>query len=380
MQTTPIRILSEAPIQQIWTHLSRWESVTNAAALIQAKAGDVEVPMLDEKARALAYCLRNAAEYMHPTPPSWAHRVVGDYYGLMWFLSAALVAEPKSKYALSELEEATARGHGLANVDDAGRDFPGRLLVVPRASGFLATYLKHYLRLPKDVRSAALVAGPAKALDDIPEEEHPKLHSLNDLLARVPEITAAFVETTGEAPRAFRVWSSERNMSDDAIRELMRRRRKDKSEPLDVWIRVDVPFGFDEEALNRSGLPMREWSKVKDGIWEGKLTIAAGHEHWGHELNPYRSAMSGAAWIEPLSGPVDDVLVTHFMILYLLGILVRYRPATWREVTEGAHDAYRPLLQLYLETFERTAPQIALERITGRRVEALQPGSWNAPL
>ncbi len=63
---------------------------------------------------------------------------------------------------------------------------------------------------------------------------------------------------------------------------------------------------------------------------------------------------------------IDDVLVIEFMLLYVLSIWVRYRPALWREVNEGALDQFRALVTNLLIVVERTAPNTALDRLYGQ--------------
>ena len=106
-----IRILSENPIDQLWLHLSRLESVPLARKAVAARAEqtgqDVAADVLDRKALGVAYALRSAREYLEQPPESKTKRVVSAYYGVMSFLSAILIADPATKYDLTELEAAT---------------------------------------------------------------------------------------------------------------------------------------------------------------------------------------------------------------------------------------------------------------------------------
>lgn len=47
----------------------------------------------------------------------------------------------------------------------------------------------------------------------------------------------------------------------------------------------------------------------------------------------------------------------------MLSIWVRYRPALWRELTEGKYDIYKSLISNFLIVVERIIPNIALNRI-----------------
>jgi len=96
----------------------------------------------------------------------------------------------------------------------------------------------------------------------------------------------------------------------------------------------------------------------------GVHETGAGSEYWHQKLALHKSAMCGASWISPVCGCIVDNLALHFMILYGLSILARYRPRRWREVTEGNLDQYRSLISFYLQTYERVVPEIALETIS----------------
>jgi YaaC-like protein len=69
--------------------------------------------------------------------------------------------------------------------------------------------------------------------------------------------------------------------------------------------------------------------------------------------------------VVPLMG-IDDVFVIEFILLYVLSIWVRYRPALWREINEGALDEFRALVTNLLIVVERTAPNMTLDRLYGR--------------
>ena len=81
----------------------------------------------------------------------------------------------------------------------------------------------------------------------------------------------------------------------------------------------------------------------------------------------YKSVMAFDCYVKPLLG-IGDVLVLDFVLLYCLSIWVRYRPALWREISEGKYDLYRPLFASFLMAVERTAPNMVLSRIHEKRL------------
>lgn len=384
MTGEPIRILSENPREQVWTHLSRWESKELAKRLLAERAErsgtTVDGAVIDAKATALTHCLRSAREYLEPTPSAWTTRVVGDYYGCLWLVSAEMVADPTSKYDLDQLEATTKFGHGLTNIDDEAQPFPRGQLVSVLGSGLFASYLK-FSGLTKEERKSLL---PSKArprlVSDLDVEDRAKLVSLADLFARVPEVGDIYQEIMGRPAYCFHVFHSDRNMSERS------RRMREKLSPAQkpgTWVGVRSSATLAEEFLRDHGPPLADWNQyaMLDGespTWTGWLDHPEG-EYWYKHLSLYKSPMTGTTWTEPLLGVISDPMAIHYMLLYTLSILTRYRPKLWRRISEGDLDYFLGLVRYYLEAYERMAPQLALERITQRTVSVAQPGSLWAP-
>ena len=78
-------IVTDLPIEGIWTQPSLWESQALAAKLVRTKAaGLADAPddaKIQRKAASLAYCLRNAREYPRGGQSAITARVVANYYG-----------------------------------------------------------------------------------------------------------------------------------------------------------------------------------------------------------------------------------------------------------------------------------------------------------
>jgi hypothetical protein len=68
-------------------------------------------------------------------------------------------------------------------------------------------------------------------------------------------------------------------------------------------------------------------------------------------------------------------MLLHFVILYALSIVVRYLPALWHEIEDGALDHLRALIEHYLVIVDNVLPRLAIESIIGRRFIVVQPGS-----
>jgi hypothetical protein len=99
------------------------------------------------------------------------------------------------------------------------------------------------------------------------------------------------------------------------------------------------------------------------------------HEYWWGALPVHRSPFTHSALILPVFGEVGEFRAICLVLLYALSIVVRYRPSLWRRVQEGDLDHMRALIEAFLAVAERTLPEQFLEKITGQRIAAKQPGS-----
>ena len=94
----------------------------------------------------------------------------------------------------------------------------------------------------------------------------------------------------------------------------------------------------------------------------------------------YKSGYCGTSWIVPLWGTIQDPFIIHFVVLYALSIVVRYLPSLWHEIEYGDLDHIRALIEHYIVIVDGVLPQMAVERITGKRLQVVHPGSMQAPV
>jgi hypothetical protein len=384
----PLLILSENPLDGIWTHLSAFESEKLATKLIQERASQanvsVEEELLKRKATALAYCIRNARENLLSTAAlSLTPRTIANYYGCLWLASALMVADPKSEIDLERLEKFTKFGHGLGNIVADDRQFPDNEYVYVNESGFFPQFL-HWLGLNNhEVRDLSLQRRP-KSIADVPSEDQKKLISLADLFARVPELSDAYENVTGRPTLCFRVYSAiSMNRDEDsedrkkASSSVMKRTRAY------TWLALGSSDVALDAHLREHGPPLEDLEiRDNDGdrSWTGRLPHPVGAP-WDQHLPTHRSVMAPTCWIKPVLSRIDDPFALQLMLLYELSILARYRPAIWREVLEGSFDHYRTLILGNNAVVARVIPEWVLRRIVGRRrVHVTTPGSYDAPL
>lgn len=110
-----ILLLSDDMLGEIWTYLSTWESDQLALDLITERAAFANIPLDaalgEEKAKSLAYCLRNARECIRPPQAEFIPRIVTRYYGCMWLVSGSLPSVEKKVIGLTETLADTMSRH-----------------------------------------------------------------------------------------------------------------------------------------------------------------------------------------------------------------------------------------------------------------------------
>lgn len=388
-KNAPIRIISETPIAQIWSYLSLWESETAARRLIDERAARAGVTADDDrfadKARGVAYCLRNARECLCLDEQAWIPRLVAKYYGTMWLLSGIMIADPASEWTLSALERTTKMGHGLANIVDAEAAFPASELVFLRESGFFPSYLKFAGWTKAELASGRPTNQRATDPALLSPEDRVLCFSLDDLFRRLPELSGYYAEVTGRRSLTAHVFMATRSTAEKAERDAkaMISRGAAPPHPGYTWIGIGASSNMTRDDVDALRMPVTDWELHQDefdgGYWQGKFTHDPA-SYWHQQLSLHSSAMAGTSWIAPFMQRPLDYLAQNFMLLYGLSILTRYRPRTWREVVEGNLDTYRPLIALYIQVVDRVVPQLALEAVSARQVTTAQPGSLFAPV
>lgn len=380
-------ILSENPIQQIWTQLSAWESRNLARKLIEERAQKAGVALADDimhgKAQALSYCIRTARENVRNPGTALTVGSVCNYYGCMWLAAAMLAADPKNNIDLSRLEEITKRGHGLGNLHGEGH-FPQNEYLYVREGGFFREFLKARGVSREGLSEISVAGAQPPPPTDMPKEQRERLISLDSLFARIPELRAIYEYVSGVPALSFGVYHASINMGENvedrrAAGELFgpHQRKRDYT-----WLGVTGSAYMSKDCFERAKLPLTEIdfrTYAGKSEWTGKLMHPAG-TWWYDHIPLHRSAMTGTSWISPVLGHIGDAFTINLMLLYGLSILARYRPAIWREVVEGELDQYRPLVVGYADIAQRVLPELALRDISQRRIHVTLPGSFTAPV
>jgi len=303
----------------------------------------------------------------------------------MWLAAAILAADPTNNIDLVRLEEFTKRGHGLGNTATTEGDFPDNEFLYFRETGFFREFLKASGVNRSTLAEVSLAGGAPPPVSEMNADQRKRLLSLDALLARIPELASTYEYVTGRSSLTFGVHHSTRNIGEN-IDDASTGNRYDTPMPKRVrdytWLSVSGVGPNLEEHIRQNGPPLQdiEWSEYAgQWSWRGKLAHPS-DEQWYEHITLHKSAMTGTCWVKPMFVGVGDVFALHLVLLYALSILARYRPAVWREVIEGKLDQYRSLIAGYHNVFQRVVPELALQRISDRRVATTQPGSFFAPM
>jgi len=385
----PEQLVAENLGEAIWLRLRRLTSPTLCGRIITARAADLKPEVVAQKGQEVASSVRSALGYWQSQAASLNAKVLTRYYALLQISIAEQVASPTSTADLREIQSHTEGGHGLWTIADPSQDFPAGYMVACRNRGHFYEYCRFN---GIDVAPFASKARP-DTWDELSNEAKARLVSLGDLFRRIPELQLLIEETFGTQPLSFRVAHARKNMVERSERQhghMMKTGQLVFNPPVagpDVVTYVGIyPHGqkLTPEYLNSFGLPIKDIRPANDKTSKWPYFIGdlkhPKEKFWWQCLNTYKSGYCGTSIIVPLWGQITDPFLIHFMTLYALSIVVRYLPMLWHEIEDGRLDHIRALIEHYLAIVDNVLPQIAIQRITGRRLIAVQPGSLHGPL
>jgi hypothetical protein len=369
----------------VWLRLKRLSSHQLCAKVILGRLPAMSEPALTEKAAGMAWAVRSAVGYWETKSGGLNARVLSRYYALLQMSIAEQIAAGDETSTLPSIQRHTEQGHGLFTIAADTEGFPANYLVGCMKSGHFAAYCKTR-KMPVDE-----FAFERRLRKPPNEAERARLLSLADLLRRVPELQSVTQEYLGTYPLSFHV--SKRHISDfelqldqfgaSTIGSLLD--TKSLTPELKTKSTVTIcPVGYEITAAqaNALGLPIKDFKDAKDEISD--VTLPTGtlehpaNEHWYQALDLHKSGYCGSSIMVPYWG-IHDIFTLHFVILYAFSIVTRYLPNLWHEIEDGKLDHLRSLLEHYLVIVDNVLPKIALERLTGDSVYAVQSGSIYGP-
>jgi hypothetical protein len=364
-------LLSEEPIEAIWLRLRQLQSVTLAKKLIERRARvegvDLEEAVIQWKAEGVAYTLRNGSDYFQAKEGrNVSQRVLNVYYGSLAFASAEMLAAPKGAKTIAEIESSTKMGHGLYTLDGRGNGL--EQLVVGVFAGFFSDWMAS-LGSPIDT----LPEKKARRFGDLAAYSPASWVSVETLFASIPEVADLFSDIFEGKPGWVRpVYDQAANAG---ISMFGGRTPATRS-----YVQlVDDTSRLTKDDIALFPGPLSEITEVASESPGRHFRVAVGHPgkkvYW-EALHVHQSPFERQALIRPIFGVIDEYRAICVVLLYALSIIVRYRPSIWRRVQEGDLDHMRVLIEAFLAVVERVLPEQFLEKITGQRVFAKQPGTF----
>jgi hypothetical protein len=333
-------------VKSVWNWLGALSSLEVARRVLAKHPADppISEDASADRARSLAFAVRSAREYFHGNPEgNLTESCLAYYYGLLNLLEALVIVAPSEPHSIAQIENFTRRGHGVHNLSSTDAPFPESEIVYFLNRGFALQYGR--------VRRLELEPLVQKQVDEHHQLERPAF-TLKDLLLRVPEIRPATREIWPTSARCVFL-SQWGDHNDGSVELIFAENQNDSDFSPDAVIR-SVPElkaeWFSEEAYNQA---------YRSRLLRVKVPATEKNQI----PKPLRSALCLDAYVEPFIGTTRDMLLVHFLILYLLSIFVRYRPNLWRRVVEGDLDQFRPVVAEYLQCVERMVPNIVLNEL-----------------
>jgi hypothetical protein len=365
-------LLSEAPIEAIWLRLRQLSSVTLARKLVAARAADAKIVLDDSvlhaKAEGVAFALRNAIDYFHVRDgQNVSQRVLNLYYGSMSFAFAEMLAAPAGPATLSKIEESTKQGHGLCTVD-GDKEGLEHIVVGVIATGFFPTWMR-FLGLPTDT----FPKQKPKVYADLGKQSATTWVTVEQLFARIPEVADLFTDIFESKPAwVTPIYDQDANDGPSLYGK--------KERPTTTYaVLLDDSARLTKEDIVAFPGPISQITEIpsKDAGRHFRVAVdSRGKDLWWDAIPVHHSPFERTALIVPLFGAVGEYRAICVVLLYALSIVVRYRPSVWRRVQEGDLDHLRVLIEAFLAVVERVLPEQFLEKVTGQRVFAKQPGSF----
>jgi hypothetical protein len=365
-------LLSEEPIRAIWLRLRQLQSVNLATRLIAHRAQEDKVELaadaIRSKAEGVSYALRNATDYFHASEArTVSQRVLNLYYGSLAFAFAEMLAAPAGPKTLAEIEDVTKQGHGLYTIEGES-DRLEHLVVGIIASGFFPAWMRA-MHMATDI----IPQRRPRVYADLQGLPALSWLTIERLFANIPEVSDLFTGIFDSTP----TWVAP---AADFQANVGALHFGGGPRPSRTYaLLVDKTARLSKEDVAAFPGPISEIMEIAADGGGRHFRVAVDHPGkaiWWEALQVHRSPFGDAALLMPIFGAVHEYRAICVVLLYALSIIVRYRPSIWRRVQEGDLDHMRALIEAFLAVVERVLPEQFLERVTGQRIVAKQPGAF----
>jgi len=343
-----VLIHTDQPTKEIWSSLRYFESQHNCTQYLKSKF-TLSKGKLEEISRELAYAIRTAEEYYHASNQVSILTQPLQIYYCMIHLS-------KSLFLATYGKKSPSQSHGLQKV--------GRW------------------------NEKVLVDMCVKVLKD---GTFPQLHScyrkdklrgttfrIGELFSLVPELKASFESVYKQKSNALRMIRPLKNVVHIIDPDL-----KKYGFILETKTTKDYEEGQKHNSEILSRIPgISEKYDISDTIkpfWAPNALFL--REKWRSENIEDSSILAVSAEEYFLMGlQKGEKLVTlpelssHFLIMYVLGMLSRYEPMKWGEIVKGEKSGDIYVIQKFLETIERKFPNLILNELEDKQFMFVAPG------
>ena len=345
------QIFTDRPTKSLWDRLS---TLTIKDLIVRLICNNLDPEkyrakkhLVEEKAEGIAYCVDNALDYFAVMDQeiNLTVSLLSYYYGTFSFFMALLLKNMAKDYTLKRIEKICEYGHGLANIESSSEEFPDNQKLYFLCGGFLSEYLDAY---GTNIKKFCFQRRH-HSYEKINPEEQGKLISFSEVISRIPELESVYLEVFGKRPEYFAY-------------------KKYSTYKQGVIIEVPTPVN---PKLTTDDIK-RVLPYSTEIVKEGSVFRVIVENEEALKKNTYHSPIirPHIYYIKPLrEGLTNDILLIHFMCLYELSIIVRYKPVLWNDILQERYETYYPLIRNYLSIAGRVIANIFLNYMYDREFE-----------
>jgi hypothetical protein len=319
-QRKPLRIIqTENPEKEIWSMLSYFESEHNAKQYLQEKVskGVFSSGDLDGAAKSLAFNMQAAKEYYKSAESATIlTKPLLLYYGM--------VCLSKVLYVALKGIAPEGKKHGLGTLKPWDH-FLANLSVKVKKYGMFAEFYHCYST----------------------EELSGFNFSIKQLFSLIPEIKVAFETVYKEKSRALKVLRTEHgiNVVDSELQTYV-----DLEKLVSQIPRISERYH-------------KNYQRTNDALFLFCMN--------DESEDPVIHTISGEEFLVlPVSTATGNVVLpeqsTHFLIMFLLGMLARYQPKEWGGVIKGEESGEIYIIQNFLDVTKSKFPILILNELRER--------------
>lgn len=318
--------------EALWSYWRRFESPWNVEKFLSASGRG----SIADNATAISYCVKQASDlYRSASNSSLLARPILLFYGMMALLKALILGNSRIATTIRELDEIERTGHGvkLANWRKGKPWYIDQEEVVinEKGRGFFP-FVEHRLN----------------------EGSHTDcfgLHiSIKELLGLLPEIAGAFQDYYGEQP------------ADDV------------TVSASFW-----PGALPTLQLRHSGSPVYSiedfFSRFPGLTGFVKPQVSQGNSHMLHLIDSpkripglFPLETGGFALVPKTKGYFFPRISVHYLLMYALSIIARYKIDLWGTLLEGRESGIGYVIFDFLDSSATQFPRLVLEKFTAHGV------------